>query len=110
MVYANNFNKETNLFFITAAVDLFLQGLHAFEGLFAVNAVDKHKSVCKTEVVPRELLTVTQSSSVIKPHLFSSAAVRLHRPYVNVLQCLHGFRTWQWSSVWIWSVVGQFGS
>lgn len=82
--------KHTDLFFVTAAVDVFLQGLYAFEGLFVVDAVDEHEAVGESEVVSRKLVTVAQPARVVKPHLLSGAAVRFHRPDVNVLQCLHG--------------------
>ncbi len=71
-------NKHTDLFLVTAAVDVFLQSLYAFEGLFAVDAVDEHEAVGESEVVPRKLVTVAQPARVVKPHLLSGAAVRFH--------------------------------
>ncbi len=71
-------NKHTDLFLVTAAVDVFLQSLYAFEGLFAVDAVDEHEAVRESEVVPRKLVTVAQPARVVKPHLLSGAAVRFH--------------------------------
>lgn len=71
-------NNNSHLFFVTAAVDVFLQSLYAFEGLFAVDAVDEQEAVGESEVVPRKLVTLAQPARVVKPHLLSGAAVRFH--------------------------------
>lgn len=86
---------DSDLFLVTAAVDLFLQRLHALEGLFAVDAVDEHEAVGEAEVMAWELDAITQTPCVIETHLLPCASVRLHRADIDVLQRLHGLRTYR---------------
>lgn len=79
-----------HLFLVSVTVDVFLEGLHPFKGLFTVNAVDKYEAICKSVVVSRKLHPIPESAGVIEADLLSCATVSFYGANVNILQGLHG--------------------
>lgn len=70
--------KSSHLFLVSVTIDVFLQRLHPFEGVFVVDAVDEHKAVGKSVVMSGKLHPVPEPTGVVEAHLLSCPTVRLN--------------------------------
>lgn len=83
-----------DLFLVSLTVNVLFQELHSLERLYAVDAVNQHKAICKSVVMSRKLYPLAEATGVIEADLLSCAAVCLYGANVDVFKSLHGLRAY----------------